>query len=332
MAGKPAFDIYSTGSVAIGFDEADVISRFAELFNCSEQDARKYATSNMLMRKNVDQVTAAAYARTLEEMGFGVRVTPRQPVIDEVNHEAHFIDPTRIDPSGIDSNEATNDTARNPREELARSRAHIKLDDDEERSTSSATAFIGPIIGSVLAIIIWVAVSTLLHSRFDFMPVIAGALVGGGASITKLKGKRAAIGCGALVVVAALVSISMPYALRVNDYTAIDTSNEIPNLDAMHSDPHEAFVASMQQQAYVLSNIPHTDENLASFMRDYDYANSSTDPITAAEIDEFRALGIEKLGFAFVAMAIAFHLLNPITMLMLICGVFFAYRMASDEI
>jgi len=78
MSSSPAFDIYSTGSVVEGFDEDEVVAKFAGLFKCPEDKARIFATSKKVIRKDVDAEMATTYASRLIDIGLDVELVPRE--------------------------------------------------------------------------------------------------------------------------------------------------------------------------------------------------------------------------------------------------------------
>jgi len=200
MSDNQAYALLSTGKVVDGFDQDQVVQSFAGLFKCSDAKALVYATSEKVIRKDIDKATGEKYSQQLRGIGLDVQLIARNAPEQEAaaaNSELSLT-PTETTPSASTHTPPIS-TATVDRDPRNRSEASDDIDDRDDDSPF-LKAIIGPVVGAFIGALIWAMVMNFLDRELGIIALAVGGIVGYCASITRFNGSTAAVICALLVV------------------------------------------------------------------------------------------------------------------------------------
>ncbi len=317
MANANTYSVIVSGQLKDGFDPSKIQDAFAALLKVPPEKAASLMRRKWVIKKNVDEQTAAVYKKKLESIGLVIGLQEHSPPPPSDSGFALALEPTTEEQQA--QQQSAPHTAASPgtvncpkcgteqptgaeqcqscgvflhkvlaQASTAKNTQQTQPQEDQEVEDSSEVTIEENLTGksiaagaaaALLGAVIWNIVGNVFDYELGIVAWGIGGAVGYAVAITGSSGDKAAMICAALALLAILGGKYMLYSGFKDDISQLVTDN-VEDLQSLYDVQMEAV------EAY--ANV--TDEqSLRSFMVDYEYSEStSPDGITDDEIELFR--------------------------------------------
>ena len=301
MKESSKYQVVTSGGVLDGFDSADVIHSFCELFGATQEQAVIFLQPAKLINKNLSEAQAQEYKTKLEGLGLPVTVTIRAEVESK----------TMAQPSSLQG--AVEVDFQCPKCQLAQERSaectgcgiifekynaaiNAKVpepDDiasehpeedivDEDNQGIPAIAFILPVVAAIAGAFAWKAVALAIDYELGLLAWAIGGAVGAVAALMGGRGDVMGGYCAVLALVAIFAGKYMIMSTYHHELTAMFSGEG--GGDFMAEILHE-----VEGEAEVFATLDMSDQSVKQFMVDYEYTDADAHSfVSDSELADFR--------------------------------------------